>query len=109
MWMQPLVQPAAPPSSQLASMEVSKDTVHSLEMKSSSSSSKKKSNGKAKAFEALTHQQQVEEEEENLNQLLRCIEDAGVKSELAELACSSINDEVVHILIERLLGHIEML
>ena len=70
MWIQPSVQPAAPPPFQPALMEVNKDTSCSQEMKSSSSSSKKKSKEKAKASKAFTHQQQVEEEEENLNQLL---------------------------------------
>ena len=62
-----------------------------------------------KASEAFLCQQQVEEEEANLDCLLCHVKEAGVKQELAKLAGSSINDEVVHTLIKRLLVRIDML
>ena len=100
MWMQP---PAV--TTQLAAREVDDDTAHTQDNKSASSKTRR-DKGKANTSETLTRRQRMNEAEENLNEVLRRIEDAGVDPEVARLA---IDDEAVHTVVEGLLARIDML
>ena len=100
MWMQP---PAV--TTQPAAMEVDDDTAHTQDDKPASSKTRR-DKGKVKASETLTRRQRMNEAEENLNEVLRRIEDAGVDPEVARLA---IDDEAVHTVVEGLLARIDML
>jgi len=71
-----------------------------------SSSMTKKSKGKAKASEAFIRRQEVQEVEESLAQVLRCIEEAGLDPELTRLA---IDSDATQTLVENLLTHLDML
>ena len=86
-------------------MDIDEDAARFKEIKSSSSS-KRKEKGKAKASETFTRQQRVEETEENLDQLLRRIESAGIDIEVARLA---EYDEAMVTVVEGLLVRIDML
>ena len=100
MWMQP---PAV--TTQLAVMEVDDNTAHTHDNKPTSLKMRK-DKGKAKASEMLTRHQRINEAEENLNEVLQRIEDAGVDPEVARLA---IDDEAIHTVVKGLLACIDML
>ena len=100
MWMQP---PAV--TTQPTAMEVNDDTAHTHDDKPTSSRMRK-DKGKAKASEMLIRCQRMNEAEENLNEVLRRIEDARVDP---EVACLAIDDEAVYTVVEGLLACINML